>query len=100
MSATFVFTEEAENQLLDIIDHISAESEEAAVRVRQAIHDAASRLAGTPEMGHTRGDLTRRPVKLWNVFSYLLVYDPESKPLTVIAVLHGARDVEQLLKNS
>ena len=100
MSATFVFTEEAENQLLDIIDHISAESEDAAVRVRQAIHDAASRLAGMPEMGHTREDLTRRPVKFWSVFSYLLVYDPESKPLTVIAVLHGARDVEQLLKNS
>ena len=50
-------------------------------------------------MGHTREDLTRRSVKFWSVFSYLLVYDPESKPLTVIAVLHGARDVEQLLKN-
>lgn len=59
MSAPFVFTEEAGNQLLDIIDHISAESEDAAVRVRQAIHDAASRLAGMPEMGHTRKDLTR-----------------------------------------
>ena len=42
-------------------------------------------------------NLTRRPVKLWSVFSYLLVYDPESTPLTVIAVRHGARDVEQLL---
>lgn len=30
MSAHFVFTEEAEHQLLDIIDHISAESEDAA----------------------------------------------------------------------
>ena len=36
MSAPFVFTEEAENQLLDIIDHISAESEDAAVRVYAA----------------------------------------------------------------
>ncbi len=52
-----------------------------------------------PEMGHTREDLTRRQLKFWSVFSYLLVYDPESKPLTVIAVLHGARDVEHLLKN-
>jgi plasmid stabilization system protein ParE len=67
MSATFVFTAEAENQLLDIIDHISAENEDAAVRVRQAMFDAASRLAGMPEMGHTRDDLTRRPVKLRSV---------------------------------
>ncbi len=73
MSATFVFTEEAANQLLDIIDHISGESEDAAVRVRQAIHDAASRLAGMPEMGHAREDLTGRPVRFWSVFSYLLV---------------------------
>jgi plasmid stabilization system protein ParE len=99
MSAPFVFTEEAEHQFLDIIDDIAAESEDAAVRVRQALHDAASRLAEMPEIGHTREDLTQRPVKFWSVFSYLLVYDPESKPLTIIAVLHGARDVERLLKN-
>jgi hypothetical protein len=44
-----------------------------------------------PEMGHTREDLTERPVKFWSVFSYLVVYDPASRPLTVLAVLHGAR---------
>jgi hypothetical protein len=26
------------------------------------------------------------------------VYDPVSSPLAVIAILHGARDVEELLK--
>jgi hypothetical protein len=34
----------------------------------------------------------------WRVYSYLVVYDPASTPLTVIAVLHGARDVAQILK--
>ena len=75
MNATFVFTEEAEHQLLEIIDHISADSEDAAVRVRQAIHDAVTRLAGMPQMGHA------------------------STPLTVIAVLHGARDVARFLQD-
>ena len=32
MSAPFVFTEEAEIQLLEIVDHLSAESDDAAVR--------------------------------------------------------------------
>jgi hypothetical protein len=36
MNAPFVFAEEAGSQLLDIIDHISAESEDAAVRVYAA----------------------------------------------------------------
>ena len=50
-------------------------------------------------MGHTRADLTVRPVKFWSIYSYLVVYDPASTPLTVVAVLHGARDVENILKS-
>jgi hypothetical protein len=36
-------------------------------------------------------------VKFWNVYSYLVVYDPASTPLTIVAILHGARDIERLL---
>ena len=50
-------------------------------------------------MGHTRADLTARGLKFWSVYSYLVVYDPASTPLTVVAVLHGARDVENILKS-
>jgi plasmid stabilization system protein ParE len=39
-------------------------------------------------------------VRFWKVYSYLIVYDPATAPLGIIAVLHGARDVEQLLKNA
>jgi plasmid stabilization system protein ParE len=66
--------------------------------VRDAIHDAVGKLAESPDIGHTREDLTDRPVKFWAVYSYLIVYDPASRPLTIVAVLHGARDVERLLK--
>ena len=52
-----------------------------------------------PEMGHTREDLTKRPVKFWSVLSYLVIYDPASDPLSVIAIIHGAQDVETILKN-
>jgi toxin ParE1/3/4 len=98
MTSRFIFTEEAERQLLEILEYVADENESAAVRVRQAIHDAVEKLADTPGIGHTREDLTDRPVKFWSVYSYLVVYDPESRPLTIVAVLHGARDVEQLLK--
>ena len=52
-----------------------------------------------PEMGHAREDLTARPLKFWAIYSYLIVYDPASSPLSVIAILRGARDAEQILKN-
>ena len=51
-----------------------------------------------PGLGHRRQDLTDRPLKFWSVYSYLIVYDPTNSPLTVIAVLHSARDVAHLLK--
>jgi antitoxin ParD1/3/4/toxin ParE1/3/4 len=85
------------------VDHISAfianENVDAALRVLDALEHAFEELAATPGIGHTRQDLTSRPVKFWRVYSYLIVYDPARMPLTVLAVLHGARDVEQILKD-
>jgi plasmid stabilization system protein ParE len=98
MTSRFVFTEEAETQLFEILDYLGGESESAALLVRNAIYDALGKLAERPGIGHTREDLTARPVKFWTVYSYLLVYDPASRPLTILAVLHSARDIESLLK--
>ena len=99
MAAKFRLTPEADSQLGDILEFIAPESETGAMRVRHAVYDALVKLAGMPEMGHTRQDLTDRPLKFWNVYSYLIVYDPVTSPLAVVAILHGAQDVEQLLKN-
>ena len=94
----YQITPEASSHVDAIADFIAEESVDAALRVLDALEDAFRQLGKMPEMGHTREDLTERPVKFWRVFSYLVVYDPASRPLTVLAVLHGARDVERLLK--
>lgn len=99
MNPRFRFTPEAEAQLAEIIDYIAADSDDAARRVLSGIHEALDKLAEMPEMGHTREDLTDRPLKFWGIYSYLIVYDPTSSPLAVIAILRGTRDVEQTLKN-
>ena len=99
MNARFRFTPEAEAQLAEIVDHIAADGEDAARQVLNAVHEALEKLSEMPEMGHAREDLTERPLKFWGIYSYLIVYDPASSPLSVIAVLRGARDVEQILKN-
>lgn len=44
-------------------------------------------------------NLTARPLKFRSLSSCLIVYDPASDPLTIIAVLHGARDGAHVLKD-
>ena len=51
-----------------------------------------------PGLGHVREDLTGRPLKFWPVYSYLVAYDPETKPIQIIRVLHGMRDIEDILR--
>jgi antitoxin ParD1/3/4 len=50
-----------------------------------------------PGAGHWRKDLTDESVRFFAVYSYLIVYRPETKPLQVVAILHGSRDVERIL---
>lgn len=94
----FLLTREAERDL-DQIKHflLTETGPRVTRRVLQKLHLAMIFLAREPAAGHTREDLTDRPVKFWNVYSYLLVYNPTTKPLVILRVLHGSRDVEGVL---
>jgi antitoxin ParD1/3/4/toxin ParE1/3/4 len=98
VSWAYRLTKRAEADVEAIADFIAGDSVDAAMKVLLAIEDAFVLLASRPGIGHTREDLTDRPLKFWSVYSYLVVYDPVGDPLTVVAVLHGARDVAQVLK--
>jgi len=70
--------------------------------VEEAIYDTCAFLAKAPLRGHRRKDLTELPVRFWTVVrypKYLIVYDPADKPLKVIRVVQGGRDVARELKN-
>lgn len=98
MSHGYRLSPEARDQVDAIGAFIAQDSVDAALKVYDALEEAFERIADNPEIGHTREDLTDRPVKFWSVFSYLVVYDPARDPL--ITVVHGARDVEQILKST
>lgn len=99
MSLRYRLTPNAQENVDAICAFIAGESVDAALRVLGFLEQAFEQLAETPEIGHSREDLTNRAVKFWNVFSYLIVYEPTSVPLIIIAVLHGARDLEHTLKD-
>ncbi len=92
MSA-FRFLPEAEADLQEICDFISRDSPDAADRVREELYEVLSRLlVAFPSSGHRREDLTRLPLRFWNVRNYLIAYATEDSAILVVAILHGSRD--------
>lgn len=95
MSRNFVLTPEAEADALAIWEHIADDdSESAADRVLARIYDECEKLGNMPGMGHYRESLLDQRYKFWNVWSYLIVYRWQVKPIQVIAIVHGARDLD------
>jgi antitoxin ParD1/3/4/toxin ParE1/3/4 len=70
---------------------------QAADRVLDASEAAMVRLAKNPGLGHWREDLTDKRHRFFLVYSYLIVYRHETKPLQIIRVLHAARNVQSIL---
>jgi len=88
----FAFHPEAFTDLADIWDFIAEDNIDAADRVIADIFDAVRALVAFRHQGHSRPDLTDRPLRFLLVRDYLVVYSPEESPLWVIAVLHGRRN--------
>jgi hypothetical protein len=51
-----------------------------------------------PGQGHTRRDLTKRPVLFFSLYSFLIVYQPDVKPIRIMAVLRGTRNIKRILR--
>lgn len=70
MSPRYQLTASAQRDVDQITDFIAGDNIDAALRVHEALEAAFRHLAEMPEMGHTRADLTVRPLKFWSVYSY------------------------------
>lgn|SRR5580692_10027578 len=100
MPASFQLTTRAINDLDEIWSFISQDSVDAANRVESAILGACNSLARHPMLGSRRAEITSLPVRFWAVTrfpNYIVVYRPETKPLQVVTVLHGRRDIKAFL---
>ena len=99
--SSYQFTPQAVADLFDIWSFIARDNSTAADRVENAVFRACDFLAEAPLAGRMRKELTPLPVRFWVVQpypNYLIVYDPEKKPLRIIRILHNARDLPALLR--
>jgi toxin ParE1/3/4 len=84
--------------LQDIWDFIASDNVAAADKLEDEFFEAFEMLAKRPRMGHARSDLTEQDVRFWPVGKYLIVYRSLKKPLGIVAILHGARDVAEVIR--
>jgi antitoxin ParD1/3/4 len=101
MNEPFQLTPQGTEDLDAIWTFIADNNRSAADRVEMEIVATCRRLAKHPLIGTRRQDITRRPVRFWSVTkfpNYVIVYRPETVPLQVIAVLHGKRELKQVLE--
>jgi antitoxin ParD1/3/4 len=99
--SVYALTPLAKSDIFQIWSYIADDNVRIADRVEQAIYDACMFLAEAPLRGHFRPDITRRPLRFWTLTrypNYTVVYRPETVPLQVVAVLHGKRNLQRILK--
>jgi plasmid stabilization system protein ParE len=94
---SFILTPRAKQDINEIWDYIADDNIEAADRVLDALDNAINKLAKNPGAGHWREELADKRHRFFLVYSYLIVYRNESRPLQIIRVLHAARDVQSIL---
>jgi len=96
--AGYVLSVAADLDLDEIWEYIAGDNVDAADRWVEKLFDAFEALACTPGMGHKREDLTDYPVLFWPVGSYLIIYRAEQRPVEIVAVAQGSRDIPAFLR--
>jgi plasmid stabilization system protein ParE len=90
---------EARDDLQEIWVYIASDNPSAADKLEEDIYAACELLSKNPHVGHKRPDLTDEPVRFWPIRGqYLVIYLPDTEPLKIVRILHGARDASSQLQ--
>ena len=69
--------------------------------MRDAVEHAAERIGEHPAIGVLRPELADEPHRFLTLagFPYLIVYNAVRRPPLIVRILHGARDLPEVLKD-
>ena len=89
----------AYRNLRDILDYLNSNSSSAAERFLTTLDYRLRLLARYPESGMRRSEFGHPDLRYLSVDSYVIAYYPDTKPLTIVAIIHGSRDITEHLKD-
>ncbi len=93
----YVLGGDAALDLESIWEYIAHDSIDAADKWIGKLYDAFDAISRSPHIGHKREDLTPFPVLFWPVGKYLVIYRAERRPIEIVAVTQGSRDIPAFL---
>jgi plasmid stabilization system protein ParE len=89
---------QARVDLLEIWHYIAPHNMSAATRMVDNLEAAIRGLAEMPGKGHARRDVTDPRYRFWAVRPYVIDYHYDDGSLTVVRVVHGARNFRRLFR--
>lgn len=90
------WTPESESDLVEIWHQIATDSMSAADDVMLRIQEQSRKLAEFPLIGRMRDEL-RRGLRSVSAHPYVILYRIRSEAVEILRVLHGARDLKELI---
>ena len=94
------FAPRARRDLLAAVRWIAKNNPAAARVLRDTVADVADRIGVHPSIGVLRPDIASEPYRFLVLtgFPYLIVYNAARRPPLILRILHGARDLPELLR--
>jgi toxin ParE1/3/4 len=91
----------ATRDFLAVVDSIISESRRAAGKFTDDVEDALVRIGRHPQIGAERRELADPPVRFWTLqrYPYVMIYDAAVSPPSILRILHGSRDLPELLSD-
>lgn len=103
MTAGHLFTSQASLDVDEaagwLLDH--GARPETAAKLLRAVLLAAERLGSRPLLGRRQPGLVPDPFRIWSVPAQrvIMIYNPDTRPVRILRVLHTARDLPNLQRN-
>ncbi len=92
----FLLSPAAREDLHDLWDYIAKDSIPAADRFLKRIHRVIEKLVAIPTLGFVHEDLADETLRVWPIKSYLIIYRPDTRPLQIVRIVSGYRDLPKL----
>ncbi len=90
---------EARQNIGEIFQYIERDNRSAALRVAGRLEETFELLAAQPMMGEQHNEFGEN-VRLFSVDKYVVFFRPLEDTVEILAVIHGARDLNAVFQKS